>query len=168
MGALGRAGTGARARGASRFTQKNARFFAGYAVDAHHVPLAWTPPGRVFAEIRLERSAILESGRVASAWGDWGDTLDGVERFRAARAGASPLANVPERIRDGPGSSGEGALAIGTGVGPVVLPVRWAIDGVRERTPRRLRKRSPSARRRAIRRSRCRSTCRRRGGAPGR
>jgi nitroimidazol reductase NimA-like FMN-containing flavoprotein (pyridoxamine 5'-phosphate oxidase superfamily) len=112
-----------------RFTQKNARFFAGYAVDAHHVPLAWTPPGRVFAELRLERTAILESGRVASAWGDWGDAVEGVERFRAARAGESPLAGVPERIRDGLGESGEGALALGTGEGPIVLPVRWAIDG---------------------------------------
>jgi nitroimidazol reductase NimA-like FMN-containing flavoprotein (pyridoxamine 5'-phosphate oxidase superfamily) len=114
-----------------RFTQKNARFFAGYAVDAHHVPLAWTPPGRVFAEIRLERMAVLESGRVASAWGDWGDTLEGVDRFRADRAAPSPLAGVPERIRDGLGESGEGALALGTGEGPVVLPVRWAIDGGR-------------------------------------
>ena len=112
-----------------RFTQKNSRFFAGYAMDAHRVPLAWTPPGRIFAEIRLERTAILESGRVASAWGDWGDTLEGVERFRAARAGASPLASVPEGIRDGLGESGEGALALGTREGPVVLPVRWAIDG---------------------------------------
>ena len=112
-----------------RFTQKNARFFAGYAVDAHQVPLAWSPPGRVFAEIRLERTAILESGRVASAWGDWGETLEGVERFRADRAGASPLAGVPEGIRDGLGESGEGALAVGTGEGPVVLPVRWVIDG---------------------------------------
>src|SRR6266545_4823840 len=33
-----------------RFTAKNARFFAGYAVDARRVPLAWTPPGRVFVE----------------------------------------------------------------------------------------------------------------------
>jgi nitroimidazol reductase NimA-like FMN-containing flavoprotein (pyridoxamine 5'-phosphate oxidase superfamily) len=112
-----------------RFTQKNARFFAGYAVDAHHVPLAWTPPGRVFAEIRLERTAILESGRVTSAWGDWGGTLEGVERFRAARAGASPFASLPEAIREGLGESGEGVLALGTGEGPVVLPVRWAIDG---------------------------------------
>jgi nitroimidazol reductase NimA-like FMN-containing flavoprotein (pyridoxamine 5'-phosphate oxidase superfamily) len=111
------------------FTRKNARFFAGYAVDARDVPLAWTPPGRVFAEIRLERTAILESGRVAKAWGDWGDTLEGVERFRAARAGASPLASLPERIRDGLGESGEGVLALATGEGPVVLPVRWAIDG---------------------------------------
>jgi nitroimidazol reductase NimA-like FMN-containing flavoprotein (pyridoxamine 5'-phosphate oxidase superfamily) len=112
-----------------RFTQKNARFFAGYAVDAHQVPLAWSPPGRVFAEIRLERTATLESGRVASAWGDWGETLDGVQRFRTDRAGASPLASLPERIRDGLGESGEGALAVGTGEGPVVLPVRWVIDG---------------------------------------
>jgi nitroimidazol reductase NimA-like FMN-containing flavoprotein (pyridoxamine 5'-phosphate oxidase superfamily) len=114
-----------------RFTRKNARFFAGYAVDAHQVPLAWTPPGRLFAEIRLERTAILESGRVANAWGIWGDTREGVERFRAARAGESPMARLPEAIRDGLGDSGEGVLALGTGEGPVVLPVRWAIDGGR-------------------------------------
>ena len=66
---------------------------------------------------------------MASAWGDWGDTLEGVERFRAARAGPSPLASLPEAIRDGLGESGEGVLALGTGEGPVVLPVRWAIDG---------------------------------------
>src|SRR4029450_1509649 len=105
------------------------RFFAGYAVDAHHVPLAWTPPGRVFAELQLERTAILESGRVVNAWGDWGDAVEGVERFRAARAGESPLAGGPERIRGGRGESVEGALALGTGEGPIVLPVRWAIDG---------------------------------------
>jgi nitroimidazol reductase NimA-like FMN-containing flavoprotein (pyridoxamine 5'-phosphate oxidase superfamily) len=112
-----------------RFTQKNARFFAGYAVDAHQVPLAWTPPGRVFAEIRLERSAIVDSGRLTSAWGEWGDTLEGVERFRASNAVAPPLAGLPQRIRDGLGTSGDGALALATDEGPVVLPVRWADDG---------------------------------------
>ena len=112
-----------------RFTRKNARFFGGYAVDANHVPLAWTPPGRVFAEIRLERSAILESGHVASAWGEWGDGVVGIERFRAARAGEPPLARLPAPIRDRLGTSGDGALAIESSGGPVVLPVRWSIDG---------------------------------------
>ena len=55
---------------AARYTRKNARFFAGYAVDANHVPLAWTPPGRVFAELRIERSAMIEGDRIASAWGE--------------------------------------------------------------------------------------------------
>jgi Pyridoxamine 5'-phosphate oxidase len=112
-----------------RFTQKNGRFFAGYAVDAHHVPLAWTPPGRVFAEIRLERTAIVERDRVASAWGEWGDTVEGTERFRAVRAGEPPLSFLPGSIRDRLGTSGGGALAPETRHGPVVLPVRWTVDG---------------------------------------
>jgi len=112
-----------------RFTQKNGRFFAGYAVDAHQVPLAWTPPGRVFAEIRLERSAIVDRDRVASAWGAWGDTVEGTERFRAVRAGEPPLSVLPEPLRDRLGTSGGGALALETRQGPVVLPVRWAVDG---------------------------------------
>ena len=110
----------------ARFTRKNARFFAGYAVDANHVPFAWTPPGRVFAEIRIERSAVLEGGRVESAWGEWGDAVDGAERFRAARAGGSVLERVPGASF---GGSGEGALGLETPGGPVVLPVRWATEG---------------------------------------
>ena len=113
----------------ARFTQKNARFFAGYAVDAHHVPLAWTPPGRVFAEIRFERSAVVASGRIESAWGDWGDLVDGIERFRAVRAGGSALEHVPEPVRSRLGTTGQGALALETSSGPVVLPARWTVDG---------------------------------------
>jgi Pyridoxamine 5'-phosphate oxidase len=110
----------------ARFTRKNGRFFAGYAVDAHNVPFAWTPPGRVFAEIRIERSAVLEAGRVASAWGEWGDALEGVERFRAARDGEPVLSSVPGSSF---GHGGDGALGLETPGGPVVLPVRWAADG---------------------------------------
>lgn len=110
----------------ARFTRKNARFFAGYAVDAHHVPFTWTPPGRVFAEIRIERSAVLDRGRVASAWGEWGDALEGVERFRAARAGEPVLSSVPGASF---GTGGDGALGLETPGGPVVLPVRWAAEG---------------------------------------
>lgn len=110
----------------ARFTRKNARFFAGYAVDAHQVPLAWTPPGRVFAEIRIERTAVLDGGRVSGAWGEWGDDVEGAERFRASRAGEPVLSSVPGASF---GESGEGALGLETPGGPVVLPVRWAADG---------------------------------------
>ena len=75
-----------------RFTQKNARFFAGYAVDAHQVPLAWSPPGRVFAEIRLERTATLQSGI-------------GARRSRASNASA-PIGSARRRWRACPRGSG--------------------------------------------------------------
>lgn len=110
----------------ARFTRKNARFFAGYAVDANHVPFAWTPPGRVFAEIRIERSAVLEGGGVRSAWGEWGDPVEGVERFRATRTGEPVLGRVPETVF---GEAGDGVLGIETPGGPVALPVRWAAEG---------------------------------------
>ena len=114
---------------ATRYTRKNARFFAGYAVDANHVPLAWTPPGRVFAELRIERSAMVEDGRIVRAWGEWGDLVAGVERFRVPRAGAGPFDAVEPRIREELGASGEGALALATDDGPVVLPAAWLADG---------------------------------------
>jgi hypothetical protein len=110
----------------ARFTRRNARFFAGYAVDAHQVPLAWTPPGRVLAEIRIERSAVLEGGRLSSAWGEWGDDLEGADRFRAARAGEPVLARIPGTPF---GDAGAGALGLETPAGPVVLPVGWAAEG---------------------------------------
>lgn len=114
---------------AARYTRKNARFFAGYAVDAHHVPLAWTPPGRVFAELGIERSAMIEGDRIASAWGPWGDSTDGVERFRVPRAGAGPFDALDPRLREELGSAGAGALALSTDDGPVVLPAAWTLDG---------------------------------------
>lgn len=110
----------------ARFTRKNARFFAGYAVDANRVPFAWTPPGRVFAEIRIERSAVLEGGRVRSAWGEWRDAAEGADRFRATRTGEPVLGRVPEA---GFGDAGEGVLGIETPDGPVALPVRWVAEG---------------------------------------
>jgi hypothetical protein len=149
-----------------RFTQKNARFFAGYAMDAHQVPLAWTPPGRVFAEIRLERSAIVERDRDTSAWGAWGDTVEGTERFRAVRSGESPLSVLPEPIRERLGTSGAARSrwrrAMDRSCSRCVGPSTAA--AYMRSHPRR---RSSSPRRVVNRRSPCRSTGPR-GGGPGR
>ncbi|HJS26156.1 MAG TPA: pyridoxamine 5'-phosphate oxidase family protein [Actinomycetota bacterium] len=114
---------------AARYTKKNARFFAGYAVDADHVPLAWTPPGRVFAELRIERSATIVGDEIASAWGEWDDSTDGVERFRVPKAGSGLFDAIEPEIREGLGSAGAGALAVSTEDGPVVLPAAWVLDG---------------------------------------
>lgn len=111
------------------FTRKNARFFAGYAVDAHRVPLAWTPPGRVFAELRLERTALFEDGRLWNARGEWGDGVRGIERFRALRAGEDPLGALPHDVRHDLGTGGRGALTLETEAGLVVLPSAWVVDG---------------------------------------
>jgi hypothetical protein len=114
---------------AARYTRKNARFFAGYAVDANHVPLAWTPPGRVFVELRIERSATIEGDRIASAWGEWGDSVDGVERFRVPKAGAGPFEALDAGLANALGDAGPGALALATEEGPVVLPAAWVLEG---------------------------------------
>jgi nitroimidazol reductase NimA-like FMN-containing flavoprotein (pyridoxamine 5'-phosphate oxidase superfamily) len=115
---------------AARFTGKNARFFAGYAVDASHVPLAWTPPGRVFVEIDLRRLALLRDGRLAGRWGEWPDGhLPSAERFRAARTGDPPLQALPGDIAAALPGGGPAALAVAGADGPVVVPVRWTVEG---------------------------------------
>jgi hypothetical protein len=114
---------------AARFTRKNARFFAGYAVDARRVPLAWTPPGRVFVELSIDRAALLEAERPPRTWGDWGDAVPSAERFRRAGTGGDPLGSLPPEIRTALGNAGHGALALEAGDGPVVVPIAWAAAG---------------------------------------
>lgn len=116
-------------RAAARFTRKNAHFFAGYAVDARHVPLSWTPPGRVFVSAELERAAIVGRGHVAESFGAWPDEVASLERFRAARAGEGALSGLPYDVKDALRDRGTGALAIQGADGVVVLPVSWVADG---------------------------------------
>jgi hypothetical protein len=112
-----------------RFSAKNARFFAGYAVDARRVPLAWTPPGRVFVEIVLERAALLDTGEVRALWGEWDSSHPTAEAFRARRGGTDAFAALPPAVRSGLGGTGQAAIAIAGRGGSVVLPARWAEDG---------------------------------------
>jgi hypothetical protein len=113
----------------ARFTGKNARFFAGYAVDARRVPLAWTPPGRVFVEIRMERAALLDDGGVRELWGEWEASLPTARAFRARRGERDAFAGLPLEVREAVGRSGPAALGIGGPLGTVVLPASWANDG---------------------------------------
>jgi Pyridoxamine 5'-phosphate oxidase len=113
---------------ATRFSLKNARFFAGYAVDARRVPLAWTPPGRLFAGIELLAGRVLDlgTGDVVDGWGEW--PLGA--RPRATRAAsANPVRHldrrVPAEVRAAIGSAGTGALAMKGAPGVTVLPVAW-------------------------------------------
>ena len=115
---------------ATRFTRKNARFFAGYAVDARRVPLAWTPPGRVFVELSVRRAVLFEGGREPRTWGDWDEgALPSAPRFRAARTGEGPFERLPSDVRAALGGRGRGALALDGRGGPVVVPATWTIDG---------------------------------------
>ncbi|MEW6058796.1 MAG: pyridoxamine 5'-phosphate oxidase family protein [Actinomycetota bacterium] len=111
------------------FTRKNARFFAGYAVDARHVPLAWTPPGRVFVEIQVERTALIEHGGIVETWGEWAPSVVSHERFRATRRGAGALDDLPTVVRDALGHEGHAVLAIDGRFGAVALPVVWTVEG---------------------------------------
>jgi hypothetical protein len=121
-------------RAAVEFSRKNARFFAGYAVDAYRVPLAWTPPARVFVEIRLERAVLLdtERGTVLGRWGTKSSSGRSHATFRALRSRSEVLSGVPEDVRAVVAEPGPAALAMDGARGPIVLPCRWAIhrDGM--------------------------------------
>lgn len=114
---------------AARFTARNARFFAGYAVDARHVPLAWTPPGRVFAAISLDAAALLdlEAGTVVRGWSmEPSGALASRTAYRTAAAGWDPLGAIPPRVAERLGRSGDAVLAVGGGDAPLVVPARWS------------------------------------------
>jgi hypothetical protein len=116
------------ARASVGFSRKNARFFAGYAVDARQVPFAWTPPGRVFVGIDIERTALLDARGVDEGKGRWGGDVESHATFRAAKLGSDPLAPLPEDVADPLGREGSGSLAVLGAYGPVNLPVRWRAD----------------------------------------
>ncbi|MEP6476323.1 MAG: pyridoxamine 5'-phosphate oxidase family protein [Actinomycetota bacterium] len=121
-------GAPAIARASVRFSKKNARFYAGYVVDARNVPFAWTPPGRVFVSVDIERTALLDSRGVDEGKGRWGGDVDSKGTFRASKAGVDPLAGLPVEIAGLLGREGRGALAVAGAHGLVVLPVQWRAD----------------------------------------
>ena len=117
-------------RATAKFSRKNARFFAGYAMDARQVPLAWMPPGRVFVAIDIERTALLEDDGVQEGRGRWGGEVASHATFRGVKKGADPLAALPNDLREELGRSGDGALTVLGARGPVVLPVHWRAEAV--------------------------------------
>jgi pyridoxamine 5'-phosphate oxidase-like protein len=122
------AGATSIARATATFSTKNARFFAGYAVDARQVPLAWTPPGRVFVGVDVERTALLDDEGVQEGRSRWAGESGSHATFRRSGSGPSPMAALPSDILADLGDEGEGALAITSARGPVVLPVRWRAE----------------------------------------
>ena len=117
------------ARATARFALRNARFFAGYAVDAPRVPIAWGPAGRQFVRLSLDDGVVVDpetSERIAT-WGRW--PARGSAAFLHAYAAAAKARSLdlraPADVRKAVGTHGVGALAVEGRDGPLVLPVRW-------------------------------------------
>jgi hypothetical protein len=113
---------------ATRFSLKNARFFAGYAVDARRVPFAWTPPGRLFASIDPSPGWVNEGGDAPiRTWGEW---KEGRPAFRSSFRPLSPSValdrRVPADVRALVGVSGHGQIAVDSEAGLTVLPTVWS------------------------------------------
>lgn len=123
------AGATSIARATAAFSKKNARFFAGYALDAKQVPFAWTPPGRVFVGIELERTALVDEDGVQEGRGRWGGASTSHEVFRRSTKADDPLVGLPPEVRRPLGAGGDGVLTLVGERGPVVVPARWRVDG---------------------------------------
>ncbi len=119
------AGATSIARATAGFSRKNARFFAGYAFDAKQVPFAWTPPGRVFVGIDLERTALVDDDGVQEGRGRWGGETSSHPAFRRSTRAEDPFRPLPGDVRKALGSEGEAALTLVGERGPVVVPARW-------------------------------------------
>jgi hypothetical protein len=116
------------ASASARFSLKNARFFAGYARDATHVPLSWTPPARVIFSIDISSGALLAGSEVEDRWGRWADAVEGMKAYRSAAPGLSSE-QLPEAVRDLLSEPGQGVLGLDAELGPVVLPAAWSGSG---------------------------------------
>ena len=122
------AGATSIARATAGFSRKNARFFAGYAFDARQVPFAWTPPGRVFVGVDLERVALVDDDGVQEGRGRWGGEIASHPTFRRSSSGGDPLEPLPRDVANAIGREGRGALAIAGERDLAVLPVRWRAE----------------------------------------
>jgi hypothetical protein len=122
------AGATSIARATAAFSGKNARFFAGYAIDAKQVPFAWTPAGRVLVAIDLERVALLDDEGVQEGRGRWRGEATSHGSFRRPSKPVEPFAALPADVRRRLGAEGDGALTLLGERGPAVLPVRWRVE----------------------------------------
>jgi nitroimidazol reductase NimA-like FMN-containing flavoprotein (pyridoxamine 5'-phosphate oxidase superfamily) len=122
------AGATSIARATAAFSRKNARFFAGYALDAKQVPIAWAPPGRVFVGIEPARTALVDADGVQEGKSRWAGASSSLGTFRRPTKGVDPLTVLPPEVRQPLGVSGEGALTLIGDRGPVVVPARWRAD----------------------------------------
>jgi hypothetical protein len=117
------------ARASARFALRNARFFAGYAVDARKVPLAWGPAGRQFVRLSLDDGVVVDpetDDRIAT-WGTWParGSAAFLPAYAPGRRARSLDLRAPADVRRAVGTHGVGALAVEGRDGPLVLPVRW-------------------------------------------
>jgi hypothetical protein len=110
---------------------KNARFFFGYAIDAYRVPLAWAPPGRVFAGVEMAQGRVLDlaQGAVVDGWGEWPRVLHAAASFAAPPASYDSRAidaALPPEILHAIGEAGDGVLAVQAGRSSLsVVPGSW-------------------------------------------
>ena len=146
------AGATSIARATAAFSRKNARFFAGYAIDAKQVPFAWAPPGRVFVGIELARTALVDADGVQEGKGRWAGASTSHETFRRSTKGDDPLAALPREVRQPLGAEGDGALTLDRGPRPG--RGARALAGRRARALRRPPGRDPRARGGGTRRAR--------------
>ena len=123
------AGATSIARASAGFSKKNAKFFAGYALDARQIPFAWTPPGRVFVGIDLERTALLGEDGVQEGRGRWGGEAVSHKTFRSNKGSDDPLGPLPRDVRGQLGTDGDASLTITGERGLVVVPARWRVEG---------------------------------------
>jgi hypothetical protein len=115
--------TPALALATARFAQRNARFFAGYAMDAKRVPFAWMPPGRLLVELSIEGA----TRWTAEAVGRTPRTvIPSRDRFRVTQAEIDVLGALPNEVAGALGRDGPGQLGLEIDTGIAVLPVRWA------------------------------------------
>ena len=117
-------------RAATRFGLKNARFFAGYAVDAPRVPLAWAPPGRVFVEVRLRAGRVLVrdpggAASIAEGWGPWEVGAASVRSFAELRRRRGVDRLVPPDVRRAALAAPVAALAVQWEDAVTALPALW-------------------------------------------
>lgn len=104
------------------------RQVVGYLESAGQIPSGWLPHRRVLLVTDIDRSLLIEDGRVVRRDGRWDNDTTPPVLDETHENAPLPLHLVPDPLRDKIAADLPVRLGVATADGPVVLPAAWGPD----------------------------------------
>lgn len=104
------------------------RQIVGYLESAGQIPSGWLPHRRVLLVTDIDRSLVIEGGRIVDLDGRWDRGATSINTDETYAATALPRHLVPDALRDTIAPDLPARLGVPTPDGPIALPAVWGPD----------------------------------------